>query len=103
MIQALERLTPRTVALPLAALALALAGCDVTVTNYLNVDRAEEVISEGITEQTGIVVQSVECPDDVVLEEGHEFECTMTDEEGNQRTVSVTQTDGEGNINWSLE
>lgn len=103
MIPNLVAFTPRTLALAVTALALALGGCDVTVTNYLNVDRAEEVISEGITEQTGIVVASVECPEEVVLQEGNDFECTMTDEDGNERTVSVTQTDGEGNINWSLD
>ena len=101
--QKLVPYTPRTIALAIAAVTLALAGCDVTVTNYLNVDRAEEVIAEGITAQTGIVVASVECPEEVILEEGNEFECTMTDDEGNQRTVSVTQTDGEGNINWRLD
>ncbi|MGH2428134.1 MAG: DUF4333 domain-containing protein [Candidatus Limnocylindria bacterium] len=69
----------------------------------INVTRLEEVISDGITAQLSTVIASVECPDDVVMQAGNEFECTATDEQGNTGVVTVTQDDDAGNLTWKLE
>ena len=81
------------------------AGCDgtLTVTRFLDMDRLETTLTEGLEEQTGVVIESVECPNDVPLEAGNEFECTATDDQGNIGTIIVTQDDDEGNITWRLE
>ncbi len=88
-----------------AILIVALAGCDgtLTVTRFLDVDRLETTLTEGLEEQTGVVIESVECPDEVPMEAGNEFECTATDDQGNTGTIIVTQDDDEGNITWRLE
>lgn len=69
----------------------------------INITRIEEVISEDLATQVGVAIVSVECPDDVVMEAGNDFECTATDEQGNTGVVTVTQDDDEGNISWKLE
>jgi len=86
-------------------IAAALAGCDgaLTVTRFLDVDRLETTLTEGLEEQTGVVIESVECPNEVAMEAGNEVECTATDDQGNTGTIIVTQDDDEGNITWRLE
>ena len=88
-----------------AILTVALTSCDgtFTVTRFLDVDRLETTLTEGLKEQTGVVIESVECPNEVQMEAGNEFECTATDDQGNTGTVIVTQDDDEGNITWRLE
>jgi Domain of unknown function (DUF4333) len=83
----------------------ALAGCDgnFTVTRFLDVDRLETTLTEGLEEQTGVAIESVECPEEVPMEAGNEFECIATDDQGNTGTIIVTQDDDEGNITWVLE
>jgi len=68
----------------------------------LDIARVEEVISEGIADQLGVVTASVECPDEVLIEAGNDFECTVTDDQGNTDVVAVTQVDDAGNISWEL-
>jgi uncharacterized protein DUF4333 len=84
---------------------LVLVACDgtLTVTRFLDIDRLETTLTEGLEEQTGVVIESVECPDEVVMEVGNEFECTATDDQGNTGTIVVTQDDDEGNITWRLD
>ena len=84
-------------------LSVALAGCggSVTVTNYLDVGRLEGTVADGITEQTGTGIQSVDCPDEVAMEVGNVFECSVTDEHGKTGAVQITQGD-DGGIRWKL-
>lgn len=90
---------------PALILIVALAGCDgtLTVTRYLDVERLETTLTDGLEEQTGAVIESVECPDEIPLEAGNEFECTATDDQGNTGTIIVTQDDDEGSITWRLD
>jgi Domain of unknown function (DUF4333) len=83
----------------------ALAGCDgtLTLTRFLDVDRLETTLTEGLEEQTGVVIESVECPDEIPMEAGNQFECTATDDQGNTGTIIVMQDDDEGSITWRLE
>lgn len=90
---------------PALILTVVLTGCDgsLTVTRSIDVDRLETTLTDGLTEQFGATIQSVECPDEIAMEAGDEFECTATDDQGNTGVVTVTQDDDEGNITWKLE
>jgi hypothetical protein len=90
----------RLAASTLAAVAL-LTGC--TVTRSLDTNRLETEIATELEAQTGVPAASVVCPDDVPIEQGHNFECTATDETGQTATIAVTQTDDEGNVHWEVE
>ncbi len=84
--------------------ALLAAGCQGSVSvggDQLDTAEAETEIAKGIEGQTGIAVE-VECPDDIDLREGNDFECTATADDGTERSVNVTQDDDEGNISWEL-
>jgi len=37
------------------------------------------------------------------MKAGNNFECPVTDEQGNTGVVTVTQEDDQGNITWKLE
>ena len=86
-------------AIVVVAAAVAFVGCG----DSLDIDKAEEEIGTGIEEQTGATGVTVTCPDDVELEAGGTFDCSATDSQGEEGTVSVEQTDDEGNIRWQLE
>lgn len=90
--------------LGLAILGLALAGCGgtFTTTSLFDVERFEGTLVDGITEQTGTVIESVDCPDEVTMETGNDFECSVTDDAGANGVVAVTQHDDAGNITWEL-
>ncbi|MGH2381262.1 MAG: DUF4333 domain-containing protein [Candidatus Limnocylindria bacterium] len=91
--------------IPVLILSVALVGCggSFTVTRYIDVERLESTLSDGLTQQTGATIQSVECPEEIAMETGNEFECTATDDQGNTGIVTVTQDDDQGNITWKLE
>lgn len=40
--------------------------------------------------------EGAECPDDIEIEEGREFNCTLTAPNGDEVDVDVTLTDDEG-------
>ena len=83
-----------------AALAsVALAACQTTL--MLNTDQLEQGIQEQIQSQTGLTVTGIECPDRPI-QQGDQFDCTVTTSDGQQLTVNVTQTDDQGNVNWRL-
>ena len=93
-----------------AGLAVAVAVAALTACSFsasvggddLDTNRAEEVIAEGILDQTDTEV-TVQCPDDVAIEQDNTFDCTARESDGTESTVEVTQTDDEGNIQWRLQ
>ncbi|MCM1982729.1 DUF4333 domain-containing protein [Lyngbya confervoides] len=87
----------RGLALPL--LALTLAACNTTIDDA----KVETAISEGIQTQTGLVANTVICPEDQKIEEGNTFTCKVTLEGGQSFDAEVTQTDDEGNIRWDAQ
>lgn len=89
-----------SMALLMASSAIAGAACSFSFTRYLDTAKAEKEIAVGFTEQTGIAVESVDCPEDVPLEQGVTFECEVVSQTNQKIIVAVTQTDEEGNINW---
>jgi hypothetical protein len=68
----------------------------------LDMQELEKGIFEGIEEQTGAELESVECPDEMDEEEGLNFECTATDTTGESVQVRVVQTDDDGNVEWEI-
>ncbi len=88
----------RRIVAVLAVALLALSACSRT----LDTEKLEEEITKGITDQTGQGVESIDCPDDVEVKEGNEFECAVTADDGTAATVTVTQDDDEGNVTWEI-
>lgn len=82
--------------------AITLASCSLSIGGGLDMADVEDQIAEGIQEQLGIAV-TVDCPDGVDQEQGNDFTCTAVDDEGDEATVSVTQIDDEGNLEWDVE
>jgi DNA relaxase NicK len=85
--------------LVLVCIAAAAAGCSKT----LDIDGLETDLASQIDTQLDTTGTSVSCPDDdVKAESGATFECTATFPTGDTVTVEVKQTDGEGNVTWTL-
>lgn len=58
----------------------------------------EEEIAADLTESAGVAPESVECPEDVALEEGETFECTVTAPNGDTFVFAGTLTDDQGSF-----
>jgi hypothetical protein len=87
----------------LLLLVVLLGACQVSVSdNKLDADKLELEVGRGIEEQTGIQVESVDCPDDVQIQAGDTFTCTVRAEDGSTAPVDVTQQDDEGNVTWEI-
>jgi Tfp pilus assembly protein PilP len=78
--------------------ALALVGCSASI----DTEDLEDQIKQGVEAQTDVTVRSVECPDDVAPEAGSTFECTATADDGSTATITVTQKDDQGNVDWEI-
>jgi uncharacterized protein DUF4333 len=96
MIDRLRRTLPATLVLG----ALALGAC--TTTAVLDDSRLQTEIQTGFEEQTGIAVQSLDCPDSQPLQANATFECTLTTDTGDTVGIRVTQTDAQGNVRWEV-
>lgn len=59
----------------------------------------EEQVTEGIRESRNLIV-TIECPDAVVLEVGHDFDCDVETPEGETDIIQVTIEDEDGNVSW---
>ncbi|MEB3225095.1 MAG: DUF4333 domain-containing protein [Synechococcus sp.] len=89
---------PKTYYLPLLGIVV-LTGCTFT----LDDEKLETEISQGLTNQTGLVVTSIACPEDQAIEAGNVFSCEATLEGGQTLPIQVTQNDDEGNVNWNAD
>jgi len=94
----------RTLAWVLAvscAAALVATGCsDPTI----NVTELEAELSVQIAGRLGVEpgAVAVSCPDEVPLDAGSAVTCTAT-ADGGSYPVTVTQVDGQGSVQWSLD
>lgn len=79
-----------------------LAGLAACGQQTLDTDRAEGEIARGISQQTGAQGVTVQCPADVKIEAGQEFECQAQASKGQRATVKVRQKDDKGNLSWQL-
>lgn len=84
------------------ALALVAAGLAACGDAKLDTDRAEAAIRSGITRQTGVKIDTVRCPDDVVARRGETFRCVARASNGQRAGVEVRQRDDEGSVSWRL-
>ena len=80
--------------------ALASAACQTTLT--LNDDQLEQSITDQFLAQTQVALTTIDCPSDRPLQQGDTFTCTATTELDEALTISVTQTDDQGHVNWSV-
>jgi hypothetical protein len=80
-------------------IALALAGCS----KKIDTDKAERSIKAGLQSKTGgrVAIASVTCPDDVDIDKGKRFDCTVKGTNGRTGTVTVVQTDDKGSVTYS--
>jgi Domain of unknown function (DUF4333) len=83
----------------LAAGALAVAGCG---DKKLDTGKLEGKIKDGIEQQAGVKIKSVDCPDDVEVKKGDSFNCKATTTSGQTANVKVSQRDDEGNVNYQV-
>jgi hypothetical protein len=85
--------------LAVVPLALAVAGCS----KKIDTDKAEKSIKAGLEAKTGgaVDIASVACPNDVEVEKGKHFDCTVKGPNGRTATVTVVQTDDDGNVTYS--
>ena len=79
------------------AASLVLAACG---TETLDNADLESQLTEQLSADAGVdpAQVSVSCPEDVEIEQGGEFECTLTAPDGDEVRVEVTMTDDEGNV-----
>lgn len=78
--------------------AVLIAGC----TQTLDMPKAEAAISAGLTQQLGVAVAKVTCPESREMKAADAFACLADIDGGAKLTIQVTQKDGEGNINWKV-
>ncbi len=76
----------RKLALPLAALLLALAGCGSTV---IDSTKVEEQIESSLKKEQGLAVKSADCPGGVEVTSGAHFTCTVTLAGGETRKATL--------------
>jgi hypothetical protein len=77
-------------ALPLVLL----AGCSETV----DTADLEAKLKDQLGQSAGVEPRSVECPEDIEIEKGKTFDCTLTAPNGDEVRVEVTFTNDEGGI-----
>ena len=68
----------------------------------LDTDELEGELMTQIESQIDSTKVTVDCPADVVLEEGGTFECSGEDASGATFTVQVSQSDDQGNVTWEV-
>jgi hypothetical protein len=81
-----------------ALFAMATAACNPTLDDAA----LETQISNGITEQAGVGVSTIDCPSGRPLQTGDTFTCTATTDDGTTLQITVTQTDNQGNVHWEV-
>jgi hypothetical protein len=88
------------VARALAAMVLMIAAAACGAAS-LDTSGLEDELAQQIETQLEVSV-TVECPEDVDVEEGSTFECTASDGQGNAFAIEVTQANDEGDVTWKL-
>ena len=88
------------VAIAVPALAVAAAGCSVSIGGGDTIDSAdlEKQLADQLAPQAGVdpADVSVSCPEDQEVEKGAEFQCELTAPNGDKVQVDVTLTNDDG-------
>ena len=82
-------------ALTAVAAVLLLAGCGEKTLNTADV---EAKLKTQLGRDAGVQPKAVECPDDIEVEKGRKFNCTLIAPNGDRVTVNVTLTDDKGGL-----
>ena len=85
-------LSPKSAA-ALAAVVALVAGCG---EKKLNTSDLESKLKTQLGANAGVQPRSVDCPDDITVEKGKKFDCTLTAPNGDRVTVNVTLTNDKG-------
>jgi hypothetical protein len=80
-----------------ALCALLVAGCG----DSIDIGKAESSIKKITSDQAGVRVKSVACPDSVKLKAGAIFRCVVTGQDGTKGNALVRQRDAKGNVSIS--
>jgi len=75
-----------------------LTACSQTIDN----NKVELAIKNGLTEKTGIAVNTVSCPSEIEIKANNIFECEVNAENNRVIIAEVTQTNNQGNISWQV-
>ena len=75
-------------------LALLLAGCS----EKFDTDDLETKLKDQLGASAGVEPRSVDCPDDIEIEKGKKFNCTLTAPNGDEVRVEVTVTNEDGGV-----
>jgi hypothetical protein len=82
----------------LALLAIGVAGCG---EKRIDGGDLEAKLRTELTRGAGAVqAKSVDCPEDVKVEKGREFDCTLVAPDGERSTIHVTLTNDEGGLTF---
>jgi Domain of unknown function (DUF4333) len=87
--------------------AILAAGCSASVCagsgcgGKIDTNKAETSVKSVVADATGSVVKSVSCPSPIALKKGATFTCIATGGDGTTAPVTITQTDGKGNVHIS--
>lgn len=73
--------------------ALPLAACG---DKTLNTSDLESKLKDQLGKSAGVQPRSVSCPDDIKVEKGKKFNCTLVAPNGDNVTVNVTLTNDKG-------
>jgi len=65
----------------------------------IDVDAIESSVAADLGAQVG-GEWTVQCPDDIPLEQGLTANCSATSADGQSTMINVTQTDDQGNVSW---
>ncbi|HEX6843993.1 MAG TPA: DUF4333 domain-containing protein [Actinomycetota bacterium] len=70
-------------------------------TRQLDTAGLEQQIADLLEQRGGPSVNEIDCPDDVTVEAGSQFECTASGDQATW-TIEVTQTDDEGHVDMRI-
>lgn len=83
-----------------AATVLLMAACGGP--QYVDDQRLEQIIRDGMQAQAQLTVIGVSCPDQHPLQEGDVFECTADIADGRHVTITVRQNGPSGTLSWRI-
>ncbi|MGA8219136.1 MAG: DUF4333 domain-containing protein [Solirubrobacterales bacterium] len=103
----MRQLLTHTLVPSLVVAAIALSGCEVSASvgdtaQKANVAGIERQISDSLAQQSGVRPTSVDCPDEMLVEEGKEYECTVVHPQDGPAPVQVIMH-ADGRVSWHVQ
>jgi Domain of unknown function (DUF4333) len=76
-----------------------LAGCG---EKKINSNDLEQKLKTAIGKDAGVPPKEVRCPDDIEVQKGKKFDCTLVAPNGDEIIINVTQTNDKGGFRYVL-